>query len=332
MTEHLFFEAEYAKGGRVVEGTAVRYADRARYELPGGTYYDKIAPGALKISDAVLNIQHNRQRPIGRTNGGGLSFQDDTDRLRVRYEFQDPLTSDQRDALSLLERRVLRGFSLELAGMKTRLDTATRTRHIEAADARGIALVDRPAFAGSEAVLKQFAEADKTVSTADYADGFRGSYQYGAAETISDQPGRAVVRKRRFRPGAFRQSIEDPASEVALLTSRNPNDAVASKRSGTLFIEQDGGTVSVHAQTVAVTAAWRDLLVKRDAGLSLALQPVIKADSGDFEDVAENPADGTALIRTYSAVKLLGFMVTPRPLKGSESEVSFWDSAISFPV
>ena len=325
MQEHLYFEAEYNRGGRVVEGTAVRYGERAAYQLPGGTYYDAIAPGALKITDAVLNIQHDRKRPLGRTDGGGLTFQDGKDRLRVRYEFQDPLTSDQRDALSLLERRVLRGFSLELAGMKTRLDLPTRTRHILSAEARGIALVDRPAFSGSEAVLKEFEEAD-------YADGFSGSYQYNTAETISDEPGRAVVRKRKFRPGSFDDSIQDPESEIGLLTSRNPNDAVASKRSGTLFIELDGATLTVTASSVADTAAWRDILAKRDAGLSLALQPIIKADSGDFEDVAESPGDGTALVRTYSAVKLLGFMVTPRPLKGSESEVSFWDSAISLPV
>ncbi|MXZ73646.1 MAG: hypothetical protein F4207_10205 [Gemmatimonadetes bacterium] len=316
MSEHLYFDVEYAKGGRAVEGTAVRYGDKAARRTGGGVYYDTIRPGSLKIDDATLNIQHDRKRLLGRTNGGGLSFQDGPDRLRVRAEFAEPLTRDAADALQMLEKRILRAWSLELSIRDYKIDDAERTRVITGADVTGIALVDRPGFTGSAAVLREFS---------DYQDGaFEGSYKYNQDETISDEPGRAVVRKRKFRPGAFRQSIQDPGHEVGLLTSRNPNDAVASKRSGTLFLEDDDETLNVTASSVADTAAWRDLLAKRDAGLALALQPVIKADSGEYEDIPENPGDGTALVRTYSAVKLLGFMVTPRPTKGSESEVNLW--------
>ena len=120
-----------------------------------------------------------------------------------------------------------------------------------------------------------------------------------------------------------------------MLTSRNPQDAIASKRSGTLAIEEDGGRLIVTAPRVADTAAWRDLVARRDAGVTLALQPIVKADSGDFEDLPEPEGDGSALVRTYTAAKLLGFQITARPPKGataSETELQRWAFEIPLPV
>ena len=322
--ENLYFDVEFATGGRVAEGTAVRYGDKAAYRLPGGVYFDTIRPGALTVDDVVMNAGHDRKKPLLRT-GNGLTFDDSPDRLRVRAEFTEPLTGDQRDALLNLKNRLFRSWSLEIGITDYVMDQDARTRVITKANVTGIALVDRPGFKGSEAVLKEFEDAA-------YAEPFSGKFKYNVAETISDDPGRAVVRKRMFRPGAFNNTINDPDSEIGLLTSRNPNDAVASKRSGTLMLEQDGESLTVSASNVADTAAWRDLLAKRDAGLALALQPIIKADSGDYEDVAESPGDGTALIRTYAQVKLLGFMVTARPLKGASSEVDLWLSQVGLTV
>ena len=93
--------------------------------------------------------------------------------------------------------------------------------------------------------------------------------------------------------------------------------------------------MTVTALQVAETTAWLDLIARRDAGVTLALQPIVKADSGDYTDVPEDPADGSALIRTYTAAKLLGFMVTARPPKGaaaSETELRQWAFSIPLPV
>ena len=81
------------------------------------------------------------------------------------------------------------------------------------------------------------------------------------------------------------------------------------------------------ASNVANTAAWDDLLAKREAGLTLGIQPIIKADSGEYEDVPEPADQGNALIRTHSSVKLLGFQVTARPPKGAaptSTELNRW--------
>lgn len=326
MIEKRYCPIEYRAAAGTVEGTAVDYTDAARIPGPGGgILLERIQPAAFgSIGDVVLNSMHDRQKPLARTGGGGLVLDDGPEALRARIELPD--TTDGRDARILLNRRVLRGLSVE---MRVRDEEFKgRERIISRADLCGLALVDRPAYSMSVAALKRWSEVEDRAA-------FSGSYEMDQAETISDTPGRGQVRKRKFSPGAFRESIEDPAQEIGLLTSRNPNDAIASKRSGTLAIEQDGDRLNVTALNVADTAAWRDLLAKRDAGLVLALQPIVKADSGEYEDIPEDPSAGSALVRTYTAAKLLGFMVTARPPKGataSTTELTRWVYELPLPV
>ena len=317
MIERRYCEVEYRAAAGTIEGTAIDYSDAARIPGPGGeVMLERVQTGAFgTIGDVILNLQHDRQRPIART-GGGLELRDSPEALRATVQLPD--TTDGRDARILLTRKVLRGLSVEMIVQDDEFRGVERI--IKRAELKGLALVDRPAYECSVAALKRWSEVEDRAA-------FTGSYTMDTAETISDAPGRAVVRKRRFQPGAFDASVADPDHEIGLLTSRNPNDAVASKRSGTLSIERDGASLLVTASSVADTGPWRDLVARREAGLSLALKPVIKADSGDFEDIPEDPADGSALIRTYTAAKLLGFMVTPRPTKGaapSEMELSRW--------
>lgn len=318
MIERRYCEIEYRADDGTVEGTAIDYSDAARIPGPGGAVMlERIEAGAFgSIGDVVANLQHDRQRPLARTGGGGLTLEDTTERLRAKIALPD--TTDGRDARALLARGVLRGLSVEMVVQDEVF--RGRERIISRADLKGLAVVDRPAYSLSVAALKRWTQVEDRAA-------FNGTYQMDQAETISDAPGRGTVRKRKYRPGAFDVSIQDAAQEIGLLTSRNPNDAVASKRSGTLAIEREGGNLLVTASSVAETSAWLDLVARRDAGLALSLQPVIKADSGEYEDIAEDPADGSALIRTYTTAKLLGFMVTARPPKGaapSGTELQRW--------
>ena len=313
---------EYRAAAGQVEGVAVQYNDAAEIPGPGGAVMlERIRPGAFEIADVVANIQHDRQRPLARYPDGGLDLKDTPEALRASLSLPD--TQDGRDARVLLDRGVLRGLSVEMRVLDDDFDGRTRT--IKRAVLGGLGIVDRPAYRLSTAALKRWAEIEDRAA-------FTGSYEMGQAETVSDAPGRGTVRKRKFQPGAFRQSIEDPDVEIGLLTSRNPQDAVASKRSGTLTIEERDGRLIITAAQVADTAAWRDLQARTAAGLDLALQPVIRADSGDYTDVPEDPADGTAAVRTYTAAKLIGMMISARPKPGnltSETELRKW--ALSMP-
>ena len=318
MIERRYCVLEYRAADGTVEGTAIDYSDAARIPGPGGAVMmERVEAGAFgSIGDVVANLQHDRQRPLARTGGGGLTLDDGPDALRAKIDLPD--TTDGRDARALLARGILRGLSVEMIVHDE--EFRGRERIISRADLKGLAVVDRPAYSLSVAALKRWSSIEDRAA-------FNGTYQMDTAETISDAPGRGTVRKRKYRPGAFDASIQDAAQEIGLLTSRNPNDAVASKRSGTLAIEHDGANLIVTASSVAETSAWTDLVARRDAGLALALQPVVKADSGEYDDIPEDPADGSATIRTYTAAKLLGFMVTARPPKGaapSGTELQRW--------
>ena len=92
---------EYRGEGRIVTGTAMRYGDVAR--LPFGS--ERFEPGAfgeIRAADVILNVQHDRGRPVART-GGGLNLDDDLARLAIHAEL--PETREADDALANVRRR-----------------------------------------------------------------------------------------------------------------------------------------------------------------------------------------------------------------------------------
>ena len=123
----------------IVSGVATRYGEYA----PIGSYFrERIQPGAFgSIGEIVANVQHDRQTPLARNvQGGGLSFADTASELRVSLEL--PPTTAGRDAGVLVQRGVLRGFSVEMLGVRDSWEGENRT--IEKATLSGIGLVDDP--------------------------------------------------------------------------------------------------------------------------------------------------------------------------------------------
>lgn len=142
--ERRFCELRAEDDGRTLTGVAVRYGSEAR--LPWGR--ERIRSGAfgdVRGADVILNFQHNPDRPLARTGGGGLALEDDADALRVRAVL--PQTRDADDALALVRGKVLRGLSLEFVVRTERIDADVRV--IESASLRGIGLVDKPAYRDS---------------------------------------------------------------------------------------------------------------------------------------------------------------------------------------
>ena len=128
-----------------IGGIAVRYGDTASI---GGQFYERIEPGAFgDIGDVVMNVQHDRGRPIARTGGGGLELTDEPDILRCVATPVD--TQEGRDALLMVEHRVLRGLSIEFRCKRE--DFVDDTRIVREAELVGLALVDRPAYGESVA-------------------------------------------------------------------------------------------------------------------------------------------------------------------------------------
>ena len=106
MMERRFAPLEYRGEGRTLEGVAVKYGDTAR--LPFGS--ERFEPGAfgdVAGADVILNVQHDRGRPIART-GGGLVLEDSREALAIRADL--PATREADDALELVRAKVLRGL------------------------------------------------------------------------------------------------------------------------------------------------------------------------------------------------------------------------------
>ena len=137
-----------AEDGAAVEGVAMPYGAEATI---AGIFRESVEPGAfgdVGNADVILNQQHNDGMPIARSDGGGLTLDDNTTRLWVRAEIPEYL-SGVRD---MVKRRILRGFSVE---MEVKADDwpAPDRRIIRSAKLWNIALVDRAAYGDATAAI-----------------------------------------------------------------------------------------------------------------------------------------------------------------------------------
>jgi len=134
--ERRFAEFRVAEDGTIT-GTVIRYGDRASF----GGFTEEFRAGSLVWGDTIVNLQHDRARPVART-GAGLTLTGGPASLRASIALPD--TAYAREARELVQARILRGFSVEF-----RADAETwdgRHRIVEGATLLGLALVDTPAY------------------------------------------------------------------------------------------------------------------------------------------------------------------------------------------
>ena len=145
-TEQRYFEMRADVDNRKVEGTAVRYGDVADI---GGLFRERIESGALRFNAAgtMLNVQHRREKPVARTNGGGLQLNNTNTSLEVRAELVQ--TRDGDDALTLIRSQVLKGLSVEMHVKSDKWNRDYTERTISDAVLVGIGIVDFPAYSES---------------------------------------------------------------------------------------------------------------------------------------------------------------------------------------
>ena len=133
--------------GRTIQGVAMRYGDVADI---GGFFNETVLSGAFQpLGDVILTLQHERDRPIARTEGGGLELIDTPKALTVRAEL--PNTRDADDALELLNKRILRGFSVAMVIDRDAETFSGALRTVRKARLSRIGLVDRPAYGDATA-------------------------------------------------------------------------------------------------------------------------------------------------------------------------------------
>lgn len=124
-----------------ITGTLIRYGDVARF----GEWSEEFQPGSLRFDDVIVNLQHDRGKPVART-GAGLTLTDTASELRAEIVLPD--TRYAREARELIGAGIIRGMSMEF---RAKVDEWTeRHRVVKEAILSGFALVDRPAYPASE--------------------------------------------------------------------------------------------------------------------------------------------------------------------------------------
>lgn len=142
MEEFRFTELRAEPGTRNLSGIAVQYGDIAR--MPWGS--ERIEAGAFQsIGDILLNRQHDRGRPLARTNGGGLTLTDSSNALKMTATL--PETRDSDDVLALVRSGVMRGLSTEFVAEDEEFSGSLRI--IKRAKLVGLAVVDQGAYPAS---------------------------------------------------------------------------------------------------------------------------------------------------------------------------------------
>ena len=122
--------------GRKLTGTVMRYGDVSP------THKERFEPGAFRLAETViLDVDHDRERAIAWTPGGGMELADGDNRLELAAELP-PIPAADR-ALEEIKSGA-NGLSVEFRARKERRDGDIRV--VEEAELIGVAVVASPSY------------------------------------------------------------------------------------------------------------------------------------------------------------------------------------------
>ena len=292
--------------GRTIIGNIVAYGDIATTRM-GKETFQPGAFGDVANLDSILHFQHERARPLARTGGGGLVLTDSPQRLQIAAEM--PGTRDGDDALTLVDKGILRGFSSEFHAKRERWDGGTRI--IEAATLPGVGLVDSPQYRQSQILEVRATE-----------DGLKGAFFYDKDVHVSDS---GKVRKQRFKPGAFKYALESPDREITL-TLGDGSRQLASKQSGSLILKDTPNALTFEVKKLPKTSYANDFLALLRAGsVAPGIIPIfsrvprsISKDADYDEPEKGNPG---VFSRVFNSALLTGLSILMRPPRGNSGSL-----------
>lgn len=141
-TEKKYFELRFDSSSRTIEGTAIRYGEVST----GLRFKERFESGSINFKEVILNVAHDRGRPLARFPDGGLTLHNSDKELRIEAIL--PNTTEANDTLELIEKKVIKGLSIEFIPTKERMDGVVRV--IDRAALFGIAIVDQGAYESSQ--------------------------------------------------------------------------------------------------------------------------------------------------------------------------------------
>lgn len=295
-TETRFSEIRAQDGN--LTGTVLRYGDVATI----GGQPERFEPGAfgnVAALDVILNVQHERTRPIART-GGGLSLSDSPESLRMAAEL--PQTRDAADTLELVRTGVLRGLSVEFHAIRETFEHGVRV--IQEAVLTGLGIVDRPAYAESTVEARAELRQD--------GDQLIGTFPFNQPLTTRD---RGRTRKAQWTPDSWKFAIQDLNREISLhLGKFETATQLASRKGGTLRLELTKEELRMEADLNRSVSYANDFMENLEAGnvfYTLTPRqsiPPIERVPQPYIDIPE-PGNESVNIRVFQDTVLHGFYI-----------------------
>ena len=302
--------------GRTLVGTAVRYGDVSTHNQSGGReVFERGVFGDISALDTTLNVQHDRRRLIGRTGGGGLEFSDSPERLQVAATI--PETRDGDDALLMVDKRLLRGFSVEFRARQERYIQATRS--IRLATMPALALVDRPAY--NDSIITEIRQAGE--------EGIAGTFPYDS-DTIIAATGK--TRKQRVAAGAFSYAVKAPDREINLFLGDNSRP-LASKVAGSLILQDTPKGLNFRVKKLPRTSYVADFLSMLRArtvkpGIVPFFSPTPRSvarrlfSNGRATELQEEEGNPGIFRRLIKSALLTGLSILFRPPRGNSGTLT----------
>ena len=296
-----------ADGGALrLRGTAIRYGDIAH--VP---YRERVLPrafGDVTTIDAILNRQHQRNRAIARTGGGGLVLTDSPTKLTFEAELVE--TQEAVDTVRLVRSGILRGASIEYGVPINgeRLIDGTVVVH----DGRlsGIGVVDDPAY--PESTIEARARIRQN------GQGLSGEFFYSEIRTVSATGG---TRKHSFQSGSLDFALDDPEREVNVTLGRDYSNIIGSKLAGSARFTNTAESLRVDIDTLPSTTAVADFRAQLAAeSIAPSVDLLFSTDGipDAFEDIPE-PGNPGVLVRNYKNVVLQAMSIVSRTPRGLEA-------------
>lgn len=144
-----------------------------------------------------------------------------------------------------------------------------------------------------------------------------GSFRYGSTATMSD---RGRVRKESFGPRAFEYAVEDPQHEVTLLLGHDFNNPLATKRAGSLRLEDSAAALTFAASLpdgADQTIAQVDAVKQVRQGLVQGVSPGFRVPPRDVvpnaEHLEDEPGNPDVQVRVINAAVLYEISLVARP-------------------
>ena len=131
---------------------------------------------------------------------------------------------------------------------------------------------------------------------------------------------RGRVRKERFSPRAFRFAIDDPDREVNLLLGHDFNNPLASKRAGSLVLEDTPDRLTFTAQlpveaeqTIAQVDAVKQIRQRLAGGVSPGFRVPPASAVPRAEELIDEPGNPGVQIRVIHQAVLFEMSLVARP-------------------